>query len=131
MGGCPRSGSPGPAKSNPLGPLDYHASAAVALVVSSGCILTGPWLQRLQFCLIRSRLRLQPGHPSLQCGAMSTSLDDIRPIELREIREARQRIANTILRTPLVSLELGPDYPDIRLKLENLQPINAYKLRGA
>src|SRR6185436_4670744 len=26
---------------------------------------------------------------------------------------------------------LGPDYPDIRLKLENLQPINAYKLRGA
>jgi threonine dehydratase len=30
-----------------------------------------------------------------------------------------------------VRLELGPDYPDIRLKLENLQPINAYKLRGA
>jgi threonine dehydratase len=26
---------------------------------------------------------------------------------------------------------LGPGYPDIRLKLENLQPINAYKLRGA
>jgi threonine dehydratase len=31
----------------------------------------------------------------------------------------------------LVRLELGPGYPDIRLKLENLQPINAYKLRGA
>ena len=28
-------------------------------------------------------------------------------------------------------LELGPGFPDIRLKLENLQPINAYKLRGA
>ena len=28
-------------------------------------------------------------------------------------------------------MELGPGYPDIRLKLENLQPINAYKLRGA
>src|SRR5437763_8849573 len=26
---------------------------------------------------------------------------------------------------------MGPNYPDIRLKLENLQPINAYKLRGA
>ena len=26
---------------------------------------------------------------------------------------------------------MGPDFPDIRLKLENLQPINAYKLRGA
>jgi len=35
------------------------------------------------------------------------------------------------VRTPLVRLDLGPDYPDIRLKLENLQPINAYKLRGA
>src|SRR6266576_4929857 len=36
-----------------------------------------------------------------------------------------------IVRTPLVRLDLGPDFPDIRLKLENLQPINAYKLRGA
>jgi len=35
------------------------------------------------------------------------------------------------VRTPLVKLELGPEFPDIRLKLENLQPINAYKLRGA
>ena len=35
------------------------------------------------------------------------------------------------MRTPLIRLELGPDFPDIRLKLENLQPINAYKLRGA
>jgi threonine dehydratase len=35
------------------------------------------------------------------------------------------------VRTPLVRLELRSDFPDIRLKLENLQPINAYKLRGA
>src|SRR5215210_1468535 len=62
---------------------------------------------------------------------MSTTLQAIRPIELSEIREARERIAGTIVRTPLVRLELGPDYPDVRLKLENLQPINAYKLRGA
>lgn len=62
---------------------------------------------------------------------MSTALDPVRPVELNEIREARQRIERTILRTPLVRLELGPNYPDIRLKLENLQPINAYKLRGA
>src|SRR5437762_13747148 len=55
----------------------------------------------------------------------------VRPIELSEIREARKRIAGTIVRTPLLRLELGPDFPDIRLKLENLQPINAYKLRGA
>jgi threonine dehydratase len=57
--------------------------------------------------------------------------DPIRPIALREIQQARERIAGTIVRTPLVRLELGPGAPDIRLKLENLQPINAYKLRGA
>jgi threonine dehydratase len=58
-------------------------------------------------------------------------LDPVRPIELAEIQAARDRIAATIVRTPLVRLDLGPGYPDVRLKLENLQPINAYKLRGA
>ncbi len=58
-------------------------------------------------------------------------LEPIRPVTLAEIEEARTRIAPTIQRTPLVKLQLGPEYPDIRLKLENLQPINAYKLRGA
>src|SRR5438270_10004394 len=62
---------------------------------------------------------------------MAATLDPVRPIKLDEIKDARQRIAKTIVRTPLVRLELGPDFPDIRLKLENLQPINAYKLRGA
>ncbi len=57
--------------------------------------------------------------------------ESVRPIDLAEIREAQRRIAGTIFRTPLVRLELGPGYPDIRLKLEVLQPINAYKLRGA
>jgi threonine dehydratase len=58
-------------------------------------------------------------------------LEPVRPIQLSEIQDARKRIAQTIVRTPLIRLELGPDFPDIRLKLENLQPINAYKLRGA
>jgi threonine dehydratase len=62
---------------------------------------------------------------------MTMMLERVRPIELSEIREARKRIEKTIVRTPLIRLELGPDYPDVRLKLENLQPINAYKLRGA
>ena len=62
---------------------------------------------------------------------MPTPPEAVRPITLPEIREARERIAQTIVRTPLVRLELGPGQPDIRLKLENLQPINAYKLRGA
>src|SRR6266550_27674 len=62
---------------------------------------------------------------------MSVTLEPVRPIRLSEIQEARKRIAHTIVRTPLIRLDLGPDFPDIRLKLENLQPINAYKLRGA
>jgi threonine dehydratase len=60
-----------------------------------------------------------------------TALPPIRPIQIEEIEKARRRIAGTIVRTPLVELDLGSDYPEIRLKLENLQPINAYKLRGA
>lgn len=55
----------------------------------------------------------------------------VRKINLDEIRAARERIASTILRTPLVRLDLGRDFPEVYLKLENLQPINAYKLRGA
>src|SRR6188472_4755183 len=62
---------------------------------------------------------------------MPTRPDPVRPIRLSEIQEARKRIVGTIVRTPLIRLELGPGFPDIRLKLENLQPINAYKLRGA
>jgi threonine dehydratase len=62
---------------------------------------------------------------------MPAFVEAVRPIELAEVQEARRRIAPTVVRTPLVRLELGPGYPDIRLKLENLQPINAYKLRGA
>jgi len=62
---------------------------------------------------------------------MLTTPEPVRPTALSEIRAARERIAKTIVRTPLVRLELGPEFPDIRLKLENLQPINAYKLRGA
>ena len=58
-------------------------------------------------------------------------LERVRPIQLSDIQEARKRIARTIVRTPLIRLELGSVFPDIRLKLENLQPINAYKLRGA
>jgi len=59
------------------------------------------------------------------------ALDPVRPVPLDDIEAARPRIAGTILRTPLVRLELGPGHPEIHLKLGNLQPINACKLRGA
>jgi threonine dehydratase len=62
---------------------------------------------------------------------MPATLEAVRPIDLAEVRQARTRIAGIVVRTPLVPLSLGPDFPDIRLKLETLQPISAYKLRGA
>ncbi len=47
-------------------------------------------------------------------------------IALDEIRAARERIADAVLRTPVVSFD-----ERIRLKLECLQPIGSFKLRGA
>jgi threonine dehydratase len=58
-------------------------------------------------------------------------IQPIRPISLDDIEQARLRVAGTVLRTPLLKLDLGSDRPDIRIKLENLQPTNAYKIRGA
>jgi threonine dehydratase len=47
---------------------------------------------------------------------------------LEEIRAARERIADQAIRTPLVRLDVDGD---VYLKLENLQPIGSFKLRGA
>jgi len=58
-------------------------------------------------------------------------IEPVRPILLGDIEAARQNVAGTVLRTPLVRLDLGSDRPEIYLKLENLQPTNAYKIRGA
>jgi threonine dehydratase len=55
----------------------------------------------------------------------------VQPIPIEDIEQARGRIARTVLRTPLVRLDLGEGAPEIWLKLENLQPTNAYKIRGA
>jgi threonine dehydratase len=54
----------------------------------------------------------------------------VRPIALSDVQEARERISGTVLRTPLVKLDAGAGAPEIYLKLENLQPTNAYKIRG-
>ena len=62
---------------------------------------------------------------------VSDTMPAVRPISLPEIQRARKRIAGTIVRTPLVKLELGSSYQETYLKLENLQPINSFKLRGA
>ena len=52
-------------------------------------------------------------------------------IPLEEIKRARATIAGRVVRTPLVRLELDELPVELYLKLENLQPIGSFKLRGA
>jgi threonine dehydratase len=51
-------------------------------------------------------------------------------IELAEIEAARERIAGAAVRTPLLRLHVEAP-AEIYLKLENLQPVNSFKIRGA
>ena len=53
------------------------------------------------------------------------------PISLTDIRAARERISQFVIRTPLVRLNVDNAQAEIYLKLENLQPIGSFKLRGA
>ncbi len=52
-------------------------------------------------------------------------------IALAEIEAARAVIAGSVVRTPLVRLYVEDAPAQIYLKLENLQPINSFKIRGA
>ena len=54
-------------------------------------------------------------------------------VSIENIRRAGARLRDVVPRTPLVdvSTALPPASPGIRLKCENLQPIGAFKLRGA
>lgn len=50
---------------------------------------------------------------------------------LSTVHDARQVIAGSAIRTPLVRLNVTSAPAEIYLKLENLQPIGAFKIRGA
>jgi len=53
------------------------------------------------------------------------------PIPLEEIRAAQKRISSDIVRTPLVRFDVEGAPADVYLKLENLQPVRAFKIRPA
>jgi threonine dehydratase len=53
------------------------------------------------------------------------------PIPLEEIEAARERLKGSIVRTPLVRLGVRDAPAEIYLKLENLQPMGSFKVRGA
>lgn len=55
----------------------------------------------------------------------------LEPISLEQIRVAKKRISVSVLRSPLIRLNVNDAPAEIYLKLENLQPIGSFKLRGA
>lgn len=57
-------------------------------------------------------------------------MEPLAPVGIDDIRAAQQRIAGAAIRTPLVPLNLDDAPATIYLKLENLQPIGSFKLRG-
>ncbi len=58
-------------------------------------------------------------------------MQSIKPVSLGDIRAARGRITGIAIRTPLIRLHIENAPADIYLKLENLQPIGSFKIRGA
>jgi threonine dehydratase len=58
-------------------------------------------------------------------------MEPIKAIPPAEIAAARARLADIAVRTPLVRLAVDDRPGEIWLKLENLQPIGSFKLRGA
>jgi threonine dehydratase len=52
-------------------------------------------------------------------------------VPLAAIEEARRHVAQSALRTPLIPLNAADKPAEIYLKLENLQPIGSFKIRGA
>jgi threonine dehydratase len=55
----------------------------------------------------------------------------LEPPALADILAARERLQGVALRTPLVRLPVDEAPAEIWLKLENLQPIGSFKIRGA
>jgi threonine dehydratase len=58
-------------------------------------------------------------------------MDALGEIPLADIEAARTRLAGTALRTPLIRLDVTQSPGEIYLKLENLQPVGSFKVRGA
>ena len=66
-------------------------------------------------------------------GRAETPLEAEALVSLDEIRRAAANLAGVALRTPLIPFGVagGPDGPQVLLKAESLQPIGAFKIRGA
>src|SRR5258708_22011120 len=77
---------------------------------------------------------LRPGSEIVDYDVVSTTATPpmSRAISIDSIRDAARTVYDAAVRTPLVPLGvISPGGPDIFLKLEMLQPIGSFKIRGA
>jgi len=58
-------------------------------------------------------------------------MSTVTSVPIDDVRAAAERISDVAVRTPLVRLNVDDGPAEIYLKLENLQPSGAFKLRGA
>ena len=55
----------------------------------------------------------------------------LESLSIEDVKAAQARLTGSVMRTPLVRLNIDETPAEIYLKLENLQPIGSFKLRGA
>jgi threonine dehydratase len=61
---------------------------------------------------------------------MPATIHELSAPTLNEILDAQQRLKGIAVRTPLVRLDAADSAAELWLKLENLQPIGSFKIRG-
>jgi threonine dehydratase len=81
------------------------------------------------FILHSSLTSPEPGDYDL--GLTTLDATTTRHISLATIRAAAEGVYEAAVRTPLVALPTAAGSPQIYLKLETLQPIGSFKIRGA
>src|SRR5258708_4089384 len=97
------------------------------------CVRVGTFYRHSSSVLDMGRLRATHNYATT---LIRTSLDsNLMPTpilpSLDQVNAARIAIKSSVVRTPLVRLNFRETAAEIYLKLENLQPIGSFKIRGA
>ncbi|GFN89067.1 L-threonine dehydratase catabolic tdcb-like [Plakobranchus ocellatus] len=77
--------------------------------------------------------QVENGRRPSSANRMMSNYKPMNSVTLQDIQQARERISNSVKKTPLIPLnvELEGQNKKIFLKLENLHPLGSFKIRGA